>query len=130
VEVLGAGLRQAQAYHANTFKLTLAENQGRLELRDPAAGKPITKAYVKVYAQLNDGGIRFLKDGYTDLRGRFDYASVNSGATAVGGRPQADSGIDHPTLRPDEAARIQKLAILVLSDTHGAAVREVDAPSL
>ena len=34
--------------------------------------------YVKVYAQLADGPVKFHKDGYTDLRGRFDYASVNT----------------------------------------------------
>ena len=30
---------------------------------------------MKVYAELEDGPIRFHKDGYTDLRGRFDYVS-------------------------------------------------------
>jgi hypothetical protein len=44
VEILGAGQRKAQAYHANTFKLTLAENYGRLDLRDQAADKPVSKA--------------------------------------------------------------------------------------
>ena len=29
---------------------------------------------MKVYAQMQDGGVQFYKDGYTDLRGRFDYA--------------------------------------------------------
>src|SRR5204863_2340654 len=82
VEILGAGQRKAQAYHANTFKLTLAENYGRLDLRDHAADKPVSKAYVKVYARLKNGTVRFFKDGYTDLRGKFDYASLNSSAAA------------------------------------------------
>ncbi len=134
VEVLGAGQRKARAYHASTFKLTVAQNYGRLEVRDRTTDRPVPKAYVKVYARLGDGGVRFLKDGYTDLRGKFDYASVNSGEAAVpspvplgAGRGET-GGIDHPTLRPDEVGRVEKLAILVLSDTHGAAVREVDAP--
>ncbi|MGC4017211.1 MAG: STN domain-containing protein [Luteolibacter sp.] len=51
-------------------------------LRDPAertvqaldaSGKPLLKSYVKVYAEQRDGTITFLKDGYTDLRGKFDY---------------------------------------------------------
>lgn len=131
VEILGGGHRKAHPYHANTFKLVLAENQGRLEVRDAVGGKPVSKAYVKVYARLGGGEVRFLKDGYTDLRGRFDYASVNSGATAPGDTATpAGAGIDHPTLRPDEAARIDRIALLVLSDAQGAAVREVGAPSL
>jgi hypothetical protein len=31
-------------------------------------------------------------------------------------------------LRPDEINRVEKLAVLVLSDSHGAAVRELDPP--
>ena len=75
IEVLGAGQRHAEAYHANTLKLNLVENYGRLDLRDSVEGKPVSKAYVKVYARLKNGGIRFYKDGYTDLRGKFDYAT-------------------------------------------------------
>jgi hypothetical protein len=35
VEVLAAGQRKAQAYHANTFKLTLSENYGRSKCATP-----------------------------------------------------------------------------------------------
>jgi hypothetical protein len=58
VEVIGAGKRQTQAYHANTLKLTLTENYGRLETRDLTTDKPLPKAYVKVYAKLNNGTVR------------------------------------------------------------------------
>ena len=80
VEIVAAGQRKAQAYHANTLKLTLAENYGRLEARDSTNDRAVSKAYVKVYARLKNGTVRFFKDGYTDLRGRFDYASLNGGA--------------------------------------------------
>jgi hypothetical protein len=92
VEVIGAGKRKTQAYHANTLKLTLTENYGRLETRDSTTDKPLPKAYVKVYAKLNNGTVRFFKDGYTDLRGRFDYASLNG----------PENGAPQPT--PYEAA--------------------------
>ena len=97
VEILGAGQRKAQAYHANTLKLTLAENYGRLEVRDQAAGKPVSKAYVKVYARLKNGTVRFFKDGYTDLRGKFDYASLNSSESGFG--PAAPGGGARPRAR-------------------------------
>ena len=135
VEVLGAGQRSAHAYHANTFKLTLAESYGRLEVREQGTDKPVSKAYIKVYARLVDGSVRFLKDGYTDLRGKFDYASINGGEVPAlatksesGSTESSAAGIDHPMLRPDEVGRVERMAVLVLSDTHGAAVREVDAP--
>lgn len=133
VEMLGSGQRKAQAYHANTLKLTLAENYGRLEVRDEAASKPVSKAYVKVYARLKNGATRFYKDGYTDLRGKFDYASLNSSDGA--GRPipprpmPADSaGLSHAMLAPSELGEVEKLSILIMSETQGAAVREVTPP--
>ena len=130
VEILGGGQRKAQAYHANTFKLTVSESYGRLELRDQAADKPVSKAYVKVYARLKNGTVRFFKDGYTDLRGKFDYASLNSSESpAPPPRPlPIDSSRDFQMLRPNELNEVAKIAILVLSETHGAAVKEIDPP--
>ncbi|MFM2167341.1 MAG: hypothetical protein RIS79_1712 [Verrucomicrobiota bacterium] len=131
VEVIGAGKRQTQAYHANTLKLALTENYGRLETRDLTTDKPLPKAYVKVYAKLNNGTVRFFKDGYTDLRGRFDYASLNAPENATPPPPGIDmpaNGLDYPMLKPAELKNVSKLAVLVLSDTHGATVKEVDPP--
>ena len=134
VEVLGAGLRKTQAYHASTLKLALTENYGRLEARDATTDKPLPKTYVKVYARLTNGTVRFFKDGYTDLRGRFDYASLNGpGGTATPPLPPAyeappANGLDYQMLKPAELPAVEKLAILILSDTHGAAVKEVQPP--
>jgi hypothetical protein len=134
VEILGAGQRKAQAYHANTLKLALAENYGRLEVRDDAANKPVAKAYVKVYARLKNGTIRFFKDGYTDLRGKFDYASLNSSESHAESVPishgssGAGAGLNYQMLAPSELDSVDKLAILLLSEAHGALVREVAPP--
>ncbi len=135
VEIIGAGQRKAQAYHANNLRVSLAENYGRLDLRDATEGKPVSKAYVKVYARLKSGQLRFYKDGYTDLRGRFDYASLNSGNG--GGEPVPPprplpvdgSGFDYQMLSPQELNEVDRMAILVLSATHGALTREVSPPA-
>jgi hypothetical protein len=134
VEIVAAGQRKAQAHHANTLKLTLAENYGRLEVRDSASNAAVSKAYIKVYARLENGSVRFFKDGYTDLRGRFDYASLNGGGPvqmvqeiqARGAAPQ--NGLDYQMLKPTELPEIEKLSILILSDTNGATTREVAPP--
>ena len=70
------------------------------------AGKPLSKVYVKVYAKLADGSVKFHKDGYTDIRGRFDYASVNT---------------------PERQA-IERFSVLVLSEDRGAVIREAVPP--
>ena len=51
---------------------------------------------------MNDGRVKFYKDGYTDLRGRFDYTSLNT----------------------NELDIVRKFALLVYSDEYGAIVRE------
>jgi hypothetical protein len=135
VEVLGAGQRKAQAYHANTLKLNLVENYGRLEVRSQGENQAVAKAYVKVYARLKNGEIRFFKDGYTDLRGKFDYASLNASEhdTPIPiARPAGSKdglGFDHPMLSPRELGEVEKIALLILSETHGALVREVNPPN-
>ena len=135
VEILGGGQRKAQTYHANTLKLALTENYGRLELRDSLADLPVSKAYVKVYARLKNGTVRFFKDGYTDLRGRFDYASLNSSSHPAPPHPLpversgGASGLDYQMLAPSELNEVDRLAILILSNAHGATVREVSPPS-
>ncbi|WP_309629489.1 hypothetical protein, partial [Brevundimonas sp.] len=133
VEVVAAGQRKAQAYLANTLKLALAENYGRCDVRDSATDKALSRAYVKVYARLRNGTVRFFKDGYTDLRGRFDYASLNSNETArlvpLPHEAASTGGLNYQMLRPNELNEVEKLAILVLSEANGATVREVAPPS-
>jgi len=106
VEITAAGQTKQQAYYSNSLNLQVIESYGQARVTDADQGKPIPKTYVKVYAQLNDGTTRFYKDGYTDLRGRFDYASLNT----------------------NEIDRVRKFSLLILSDEHGAVVREADPP--
>ena len=107
VEVVAAGIREAKAYYANDLKVQLVENYGQVRVAHSETGKPLPETYVKVYARLGNGQSRFYKDGYTDLRGRFDYASLNTGDL-------------------DDA---RDFSILVLHDRHGAAIREAKPPS-
>jgi len=107
VEVIGAGIREAKAYYANDLAVQLIENYGQVRVAHADTGKPLPETYVKVYAKLGNGQARFYKDGYTDLRGRFDYASLNTGDL-------------------DDA---RDFSILVLHDRHGAAIREAKPPT-
>ena len=107
VEVSAAGKTRVAPYFASEMDVKLTENYGQLRVTDAAGGKPLSKVYVKVYAKLADGSVRFHKDGYTDLRGRFDYASVST-----------------PEKQP-----IQRYAVLVLSEDRGALIREAAPPA-
>jgi hypothetical protein len=72
----------------------------------PAPRRPLPATYVKVYARQQGGAVTFYKDGYTDLRGRFDYA----------------------TLSTDDLDRVERFAILIASDDAGATVLEAPPP--
>ena len=106
VEVHGGGLVRRQAYFSNALELRIQEAYGRLQVLEVDSGRPLQAVYVKVFARGEDGAVRFHKDGYTDLRGRFDYASL-TGAS------------DLPA---------ERFAVLVLSDDHGASIRELQPP--
>ncbi|MDT7785206.1 MAG: hypothetical protein QOF58_3625, partial [Pseudonocardiales bacterium] len=106
VEVTAAGKTRSVPVFATEMDVKLTENFGRVNVTNVADGKPLSKVYVKVYARLADGSVKFHKDGYTDLRGRFDYASVNT---------------------PERQA-IGRFSVLVLSDEKGAVIREAAPP--
>ena len=69
-------------------------------------GKPLVGAYVKVYAKDAAGlEVQFHKDGYTDLRGAFDYASIST----------------------DSSFKPAEYAVLVLPDGAGASIQRIPA---
>jgi hypothetical protein len=106
VEVAGGGVTRRQAYYANSLSVRWIESYGQLQATRADDGAPLPKAYVKVFARMPGGAVRFHKDGYTDLRGRFDYASLSG---------------------PD-AGTAERYAVLVLSEAHGAVIRELEPP--
>ncbi|MFT5496664.1 MAG: hypothetical protein ACI9TH_002064 [Kiritimatiellia bacterium] len=106
VEVLADGIRRSQPALANELNLQLISAYGQLNLRHAVTAKPISRAYVKVYARMNDGQVKFFKDGYTDFRGRFDYVSLNTG----------------------DLENVQRFALLIMSEENGATIKEIEPP--
>ena len=62
---------------------------------------------MKCFAKAKGGKVSFYKDGYTDLRGRFDYATLNS----------------------SDISNIERFAIFVMSDELGSLTKEANPPS-
>ncbi|MGI9240210.1 MAG: hypothetical protein ACR2RV_05385, partial [Verrucomicrobiales bacterium] len=109
IEVAGGGLIRSRAYFANQLQVTWASGYGRLQVRHAKTGNPLAKAYIKAYARMPGGEIEFFKDGYSDLRGKFDYSSISA-------------------KEPDIDA-VERFAILVMHEEFGALVTEVDPPA-
>ncbi len=106
VEIVGAGETKTQAYYSNSLAVQVIENYGQVKVTHQKTNQPAPKVYVKVYAQMADGQVKFYKDGYTDLRGRFDYASLSTNDLDVA----------------------VKFSVLILSEEFGAVVREALPP--
>jgi len=106
VELMAEGRRVSKPCFAHELSVQVAEPYGQLQVIHKRTRKPLPRAYVKAYARQQDGSVRFNKDGYTDLRGRFDYSSLST------------NDLDH----------VDRFALLVLSDEHGAVVEEAAAP--
>ena len=71
----------------------------------------MSQVYVKVFVKLNNGDSVFFKDGFTDVRGKFEYA-----------RASGDSTMKTSTFR--------KFAIFVSHNSLGSLIRNVDASKL
>ncbi|MHC4883866.1 MAG: hypothetical protein ACYTGH_02155 [Planctomycetota bacterium] len=106
IEVAGAGVRRSISCFAHELAVQVVESSGQVRVAHGKTGTALSKVYVKVYARLRDGTVRFFKDGYTDLRGRFDYASLNS---------------DLPT-------QVERFSILLMSEKQGAVIKEAKPP--
>lgn len=106
VEVVGGGETRSSAVYSNSLRVQFAENYGRVQVLKEDDGKPMSTVYVKVYARNSDGSVKFFKDGYTDLRGKFDYVSLNT----------------------NELDRVEKLSVLVMSEENGSLVQELAPP--
>src|SRR5262249_21721100 len=106
VEVIAGSLRKTAARFAHDLAVHVAAGYGQLRVVRASTRAPLPSAYVKVYARSGGGAVAFYKDGYTDIAGRFDYA----------------------TLSTDDLDRVERFAILVVADDAGATVTEAAPP--
>lgn len=100
------GMRRARIHYANDLAANVAQQYGQVRVQRASDRGALAATYVKVYAKQKNGVVAFYKDGYTDLRGWFDYA----------------------TLSTDDLDRVDRFAILVSSDAAGSAILEAPPP--
>lgn len=106
IEIVSKGVKESKAYYSNAINVQVVESFGILNVGLQSTGKPLPKTYVKVFARMKNGRVQFYKDGYTDLRGRFDYTSLST----------------------NDLDNVERFSVLVYHDEHGATVREAAPP--
>ena len=93
--------KQLKILDSRLLETRIVPVERTIQVIDPTTNKPLPATYIKVFAEGRDGSITFHKDGYTDLRGKFDYLS--------------HTGTDPATIR--------RLAILVSHPEKGSLTR-------
>ena len=106
-EIEGSELQARDNYYFASLKVQIFENYGELKVVDEE-NKALSQVYIKLFARNKDKTVSFYKDGYTDIRGRFDYASLNL----------------------SRLAKIEKFAIFVTSEKHGSIIKECNPPAI
>ncbi len=106
IDAVSGPLRASVSHFANDLAVAVMAPYGQLQVRQASSGAALSSTYVKAYARMRGGAVQFFKDGYTDLRGRFDYATLST------------SDLDN----------VERFAVLVLHPAAGAAVLEAEPP--
>jgi len=106
IEVSNKSNKQFETYFSTSLNVTISESLGEVTVLNHD-NKSLSKVYSKVFAQMKDGTVKFYKDGYTDLRGRFNYLELNTG----------------------ELGNISKMAIFIMHDDLGSIIKEANLPN-
>jgi len=75
VAVESEEVKQLKILDSQALEVRTQTTERTIQVIDPTSGKPLPKTYIKVYAESNNGAVDFHKDGYTDMRGKFDFLS-------------------------------------------------------
>ncbi|CCW71629.1 unnamed protein product [Phytomonas sp. Hart1] len=94
-------------YFPKAMAVMVNRNHGLVRVLAEGNYKPLSGVYVKAFAKNHNNQVFFYKDGYTDLRGCFEYASVH-------------------TNKLDE---LKEFSLLILSAEFGGQIEHVGPPS-
>lgn len=78
IEVNGEGKQEFKTFYSTDLKIQINEAFGELKVMHGETA--LSKVYCKVFKMSTNGVESFYRDGYTDIRGKFEYL-VSSGST-------------------------------------------------
>ena len=107
IEISAGKIKENEIYYSSLLKYSVIESIGEIKVLSPEL-KPLPKVYVKCFCETNSGLIKFYKDGFTDLRGKFDYLSLNT----------------------DLINDVKKFSILMMSKEYGSIIVSCNPPKM
>mmetsp|Transcript_6281 Transcript_6281/g.10663 ORF Transcript_6281/g.10663 Transcript_6281/m.10663 type:complete len:122 (-) Transcript_6281:68-433(-) len=108
IEAGSDDIQRFLTFYSSHLKVQVNENFGELRVYDSESLAPLPRVYVKVFCKNTSGQELFYRDGFTDIRGKFDYA--NSSGKSINS--------------------VSKFAVLVSDDVggRGQIIKEVGPP--
>lgn len=106
IEVSSINKKAFETYFSTSLKVAISENLGEIKVTDNNL-KPLPKVYVKCFAKMNDNSVKFYKDGYTDMRGKFNFILLNTG----------------------QLKNLTRFSIFILHDEFGSIIKECNPPA-
>ena len=107
IEISSGKKKEKEIYNSSLLKYSIIESIGEIKVMTPDL-KAIPQVYVKCFCETNKGEIKFYKDGFTDLRGKFDYVSLNT----------------------DLVNEVKKFSILMVSKEYGSIIASCNPPKM
>ena len=107
IEISSGKKIENEIYNSSLLKYSIIESIGEIKIMTPEL-KALPQVYVKCFCETNSGAIKFYKDGFTDLRGKFDYVSLNT----------------------DLVNEVKKFSILMASKEYGSIIATCNPPKL
>ena len=107
LQISSGALSENLTYFPTSMKVFIVKNFGQIKVTSEDSNKPLSNVYINCFAKKTDGRVSFYKDGYTDLRGTFEYTSVHS----------------------NDFADVSEFSILAFSDKYGALIKQTKPPS-
>jgi hypothetical protein len=108
IEIGSSNIQRFKTFYSSTLKVKVNEQLGELKVFNGLNNKPLSKTYVKVFCKTDDGKEMFYRDGFTDIRGKFEYAQASGG----------------------NLKKVAKFAILASHEKHGQIIKELERPKL
>ena len=105
IELSSVSAKAFETYFSTSLKVSISESLGEVKVTDKE-GKCLNKVYVKCFARLKSKKVEFYRDGYTDLRGKFNYITLNN-----------------ETLKD-----VEKFSLFVMDDNLGSVINESNPP--
>lgn len=111
IEIQSNEIQKFLQHYSCDLKVQIQEQIGEMRVFQSSTKKALSSVYVKVFVQTATESSIFFKDGFTDIRGKFEYAKASSSSSM-------------------KTSTFKKFAIFASHEAFGSIIKVADASKL